>query len=293
MVGHTGEPLAPHDLWWAWQLDPVPLLVGASLAWAYVRGRRASPQRRPGDRRRDACLVAAGAALAVALASPLDALAGSLASAHMVQHLLLVLVVAPLLVLAAPTATVLRGVPAGARGALHRARRRLDLGPRRVRAWTPPVAVLLAQGGVLWFWHAAGPYDAAVRHDLVHQLEHVTYLVTAVLLWRVVVGSRAAGRVEGGAAVLVLFAASVQSAFLALLLTFARGPWYSAYAATTEAFGLGHLEDQRLAGVLMWVPAGAVYVVVALARLASWVDASGEPYPASQPAPLGAAQEPT
>jgi len=128
--------------------------------------------------------------------------------------------------------------------------------------------------GVLWFWHAAAPYDAALESEPLHILEHASFLVTAVLFWHVVVGVRGAARASSGLGVLLVFAMAMQSAFLSVLLTFARLPWYSSYATTTSSWGLDPLADQQLAGVIMWIPAGGIYLAVALALLVSWIRAT-------------------
>ena len=88
------------------------------------------------------------------------------------------------------------------------------------------------------------------------------------------VGVRGAARVPGGLGVLLVFTMAMQSVFLSVLLTFARTPWYSDYATTTAPFGLDPLTDHQLAGVLMWIPAGGIYLAVALALLVSWIRAS-------------------
>jgi cytochrome c oxidase assembly factor CtaG len=134
--------------------------------------------------------------------------------------------------------------------------------------------VWLLSVGVLWFWHAAVPYDAALASEPLHLTEHASFLVTAVLFWQVVVGVRGVARVSGGLGVLLVFTMAMQSLFLSVLLTFARTPWYSDYAITTAPFGLDPLTDQQLAGVLMWIPAGGIYLAVALALLVSWIRAS-------------------
>ncbi|MEX2660179.1 MAG: cytochrome c oxidase assembly protein, partial [Acidimicrobiales bacterium] len=264
LLAHGGEPLRPHDLWGAWDLHPA-VIVGLLLAlWAHARGTARAP-RRDGWRWRSACFVAAVVAVAVAVISPLDALAGALASAHMVQHVLLVLVAAPLLAVSAPSAALLRGSPPAVREAAVRWRRRFRLTRRNLSPLRHPAAVWLLHVGALWFWHAAGPYGAALESEAVHVVEHVSFLVTAVLFWQLVVGSRAAGRVSNGAGVLLVFAMGMQSVFLSLLLTFARTPWYPAYRSTTAAWHLDPLADQQLAGAIMWVPAGFIYVGTALA----------------------------
>jgi putative membrane protein len=273
ILAHPGQPPAPHDLWSTWNLHPV-LLGGLLLAaWTYRRGQASGP-RRPVDRWRARSFVAALVALGLALLSPLDALSGALSSAHMVQHLLLLLVAAPLLALSAPSGAILRGSPLGVRRAVGRWRRRLGLTHRHFGGLRHPAAVWLGSVGVLWFWHAAAPYDAALDSEPLHLLEHVSFLVTAWLFWQVVVGVRGAARVSGGLGVLLVFAMAMQSVFLSVLLTFARTPWYSGYATTTAPWGLDPLTDQQLAGVLMWIPAGGIYLLVALALLVSWIRAT-------------------
>jgi cytochrome c oxidase assembly factor CtaG len=273
ILAHPGQPPAPHDLWGAWNLDPV-LLGGFLLAaWAFWRGQTSGP-RRPVDTWRARCFTGALVALGLALLSPLDALSGALASAHMVQHLLLLLVAAPLLALSAPSSAILRGSPLALRRASGRWRRRLGLTHGNLGVLRHPAAVWLLSVGVIWFWHAAAPYDATLDNQLLHVLEHASFLVTAVLFWQVVVGVRGAARVPGGLGVLLVFAMAMQSVFLAVLLTFARTPWYSGYAATTAPWGLDPLTDQRLAGVIMWIPAGGIYLVVALALLVAWIRAT-------------------
>ena len=156
-----------------------------------MRGRTPGP-RRDTDVRRAGCFAGAMVALGVALLSPLDALAGALASAHMVQHVLL-LVAAPLLALSAPSSTILRGSPLAVRRAGSRWRRRSS----RVTATCAPCACRPPSGccmsGTLWPWHAAVPWPTRPWDQLVHVAEHVSFLVTAVLFWRVVIGARSAG----------------------------------------------------------------------------------------------------
>jgi putative membrane protein len=282
VLAHTGQALAPHDLWGAWNLDPVLLVGLAAAGWAYRRGvsrRRSSPALTWRDR----CFVAGLIALAVALVSPLDAVAGVLASAHMVQHVLLVLVAAPLLALSRPTPTLLRGSPPLVRqiaGPGHR--ELLRRGRSVLRSLRHPATAWLLHVGALWFWHAAGPYDAAVDNHVLHVLEHATFLVTGVLFWRVVITTRDVDRTPYGLGILLVFAMGMQSTFLSALLTFAREPWYSAYAVTTDAWGLDPLADQQLAGVVMWIPAGLVYVGAGLGLLVLWMRAGER---AALPAP--------
>lgn len=273
ILAHSAAPPAPRELWSAWNLD-VALVLGLGLAaWAYRRGRSGRARGRTGAWR-PWCFGGALAALAIALISPLDALAGALASAHMVQHVLLILVAAPLLALSAPSSRILRAAPLAVRRSTGRWRARLRLTRRNLRLLRHPVGVWLLHVGALWLWHAAVLYDAALASEPVHVLEHVTFLLSALLFWRVAIGVRRSARVSHGLGVLLVFTMAAQSVFLSVLLTFAPTPWYSGYATTTAPWGLDPLADQQLAGLIMWIPAGAIYLAAALALMVAWVRAS-------------------
>lgn len=268
-VAHQGELQAPHDLWPQWLGDPVILASLALAAWAYHRG--ASKRAGPVVQRRSRCFWGGTAALAVALLSPLDVVAGELASGHMVQHILLVLVAAPLLALSAPWVTIVGGAPRAVRTAVGRWQRRLSIDPRRLRALPWPAMAWLSHTITLWFWHASVPYEAALEHDPVHALEHATFLLTGILFWSVVVPVRRVPEMSYGHGALLVFTMAMQSVFLAALLTFATSPWYDAYGDTAAVWGIEPLADQQLAGAIMWVPAGLVYVGVGVVLMTMWV----------------------
>jgi putative membrane protein len=198
--------------------------------------------------------------LLLALESPLDALSADLFAAHMVQHLLLILVAGPLLVLGAPLAPLLWSFPEPARRAIGRVLRRLSFSTR------PGVAFVL-HSLALWTWHAPALYEAALRSRGVHVVEHLSFLLTAILFWWAIRHAR-------GASLLYLFGLAVESTVLGALLTFADAPWYAAHAATTAQWGLSPLADQQIAGLIMWVPGGVVYLGTGLALLAAWLKQS-------------------
>jgi putative membrane protein len=285
ILAHPGEPAAPHDLWTAWNFDPV-MLAGLLLAgWVYRRGTAGAGMTAAG-RWRGRAFAGALLAVGVALVSPLEALSGALASAHMVQHVLLLMVAAPMFVLSAPFGALLRGVPPAVRRMTMRLRRWLRLSPRKLRPLQHPVAVWLLHVGTLWFWHASVPYEAALGNELVHVVEHASFLLTAALFWRVVLGTAAGSRLSYGGGIVLLFAAALHSVFLSALLTFAGTSWYPGYLETTRPWGLDPLADQQLAGVIMWVPAGMVYAGAALTLLVAWVRATEEnEIPVTAPVP--------
>lgn len=270
LIAH-GDGVGRHGaLWLHWADDPT-VMVGLALAGcAYALGR---PRRsRSVDRRAQAFWIGF-AAVFVAVASPLDAMAGELASAHMVQHLLLVVVAAPLLAYSAPIPRMLRGMPRAVRSPLGRTRRSMRRSSLLVQLRRPGVAWFL-HATTLWFWHASGPYGAALDHDIVHGVEHLSFLLTASFFWSTVLQSRGAPRTSEGYAVILVFTMAMQGVFLGALLTFATSPWYDGYRESTVLWGFDPLADQQLAGVVMWVPAGLVYVAVGVGLTARWIRGS-------------------
>lgn len=261
---HPGQSMAPHDLWSTWTLDaPLLGMLALAAAW-YALGVRHLWARAPASRgltRRHCAAFAAGfVGVVLALVSPIDGAAGALFTAHMIQHLLLVIVAAPLIVLGEPLTAYLWGLPVGARRAVGAAWKRASL----VR-WTwrqlrrPPVAWAL-HIGLLWTWHLPRMYDLAMVNEPVHILEHALFLLSALLFWWVVFDRRS--RTSAGALIAYLFLAMLQSTLLGAILTMVRRPLYLAHYGTTAAWGLTPLEDQQLAGLIMWIPAGTVYLIV-------------------------------
>lgn len=261
---HPGGVLAPHDLWKSWTIAPAVLAGSLVSAIAYARGLRVlrarTRGRRSAARWRPWCFAAALLAILVALVSPVDALGGALFSAHMVQHLLLMMIAAPLMVLGDPMTAFLWALPTAPRhavGAWWMRRRALR------SAWgvlALPIVAWTLHVVALWAWHFPSFYDRAVADGPLHVLEHATFFLTALLFWWM--PFRPHGRrLAGGPALLYLFAAALQSTILGAVLALARHPLYVAHLGTTRAWGLTPLEDQQLAGLWMWVPAGLVYLV--------------------------------
>jgi putative membrane protein len=201
--------------------------------------------------------------------SPLHALAETLLSAHMVQHVVLIVVAAPLLAYSRPGLPIMLGLPAPLERALRgdpvlRASRII----RRAVANAPAVWVLGA--AALWVWHLPGPYDWALRNEVGHRLEHFSFVGTALLYWAVVVPRRAR-YTRHASAIALTFATGLQSAALGAILAFATQPLYPTHAARAVAWGLSPLTDQQLAGVIMWVPMGGLYIAIIAALFLGWM----------------------
>jgi cytochrome c oxidase assembly factor CtaG len=132
-----------------------------------------------------------------------------------------------------------------------------------------PTLAWLLHAVVLWVWHAPAFFDAALRDRGIHDLQHLSFLASALIFWSALLEERA--RERQGAAVLYLFTTTVHTGVLGALLTFASHPWYEAYLSLTPEWNLAPLEDQQIGGLIMWVPASVVYVGVGLALLARWI----------------------
>ncbi len=271
-----GGPVGPGEFWTAWSPDPWILAGLALAAGLYLTGVRRLWRHAGAGRGLPRWRVAAYLAgiwfLVLALVSPLDALAETLFSAHMVQHMVLMVVAAPLLVLGHPILAWLWALPAAPRQALASAWRRAPALRRGGAALRHPLTVLGLHGAALWMWHIPTLYQAALLNPRIHLLEHATYLGTALLFWWALAGMGAQlRRPRYGAAMLYVFAAALQSGALGALLLFASTPWFPAHAAGVERWGLDLLVDQQIAAALMWVPAGLVYTGAILLLFVGWM----------------------
>jgi cytochrome c oxidase assembly factor CtaG len=220
---------------------------------------------------RVAAFLAGLGALVVAVISPLDQHAEQQFSLHMVQHMVLIVVAAPLLVAARPGAALLLGLPTVvARGAGVAWRRAGVLHPLANWLAAPGVA-WAAHGLALWVWHIPGPFEAALTVRWVHDLEHVSFFGTALWFWWSVAQLLRTHRAQVGVAFLSLFTMALQSGLLGVLITFSRWPWYPTYESLAPLVHVDALADQQLAGVIMWVPAGMVYFAAGLGVVYRWL----------------------
>jgi cytochrome c oxidase assembly factor CtaG len=224
------------------------------------------------------CFAAGWIVTALALLSPLHELSEQLFSLHMVQHELLMVLAAPLLVLGRPLVPMIWALPSPARRVVGRMTR----GAKVQAIWrslTRPTVAFVLHGAAIWVWHAPALFQAALTNDAIHALQHSSFLGTALLFWWTIIqgnASAAPSRVTHfGVAVLLLFGTTLHSGALGALLTFSRTLWYPAYAlACGTPCMLTPLEDQQLAGLIMWIPAGFAYLVAALILFATWLRAS-------------------
>ena len=245
------------------------LTAGLSLllGWWYVRGLlrvRTHPQGRRAQRWRPWLLASAVVVTVLVTAPPLGELLEERLSTHMAQHMALIMVSAPLLALAAPGRPLLAGMPRSLRAGLVRIARRLPLG-----GLLTPHFAWAAHIGLLWAWHMPAAYDAALRDELVHYLEHACFLGTACLFWwHLATVTR--HRLRGPVALLYVVAAVPPGAALGALLTFPNHALYPVQAAHALASGMNPLADQRIGGIVMWVPLDLAYMALAVWLFLRW-----------------------
>jgi putative membrane protein len=252
--------------WWVLALLALSLvLYAAGLARLWPRARGA---RRP-LARQAAWFGAGWAMLVLALASPLDG-AGSYAfSAHMVQHEILMIVAAPLLVLGRPLPLWLWAFGPDARLAVAAGTR----SPGVRAAWgalTAPTNAWLLHFAALWMWHVPGCFQSALADDGMHALQHTSFLASALLFWWAVLG-REGGTHGRGGAIVYLFTTMMHTGALGALFTMSETVWYPLYGNRAALFGLSPLEDQQLGGLIMWIPGGLAYLVAGLVLCARWL----------------------
>jgi putative membrane protein len=190
----------------------------------------------------------------------------------MTQHEILMLVSAPLLVLARPLVPMLWAFPKGSRNTLA------NIGSSRSfrSAWlllSAPLAAWLIHALALWLWHAPVLFIATLNSDLIHALQHISFLGSALLFWWALLENHG-GRLGYGGAILYVFTTAVHTSVLGAWLTFAPTVWYTPYAATAPAWHLTALQDQQLGGLIMWIPAGVLLTAIGLGLLMKLVGES-------------------
>ncbi len=268
-----GLPIAPGQLWHHWSFDPfvwLPMLLGH---WLYGRGIMRAWKRAGVGRVipvwRVVSFVLGEIVLVIALISPLDPLGETLLSAHMAQHILLTAVAPPLLLLGLPVIGWTWALPvswrrAGRSGIVRGAGAILD------RLSRPLTASFIAVA-IMWSWHAPALFEAALIDPAVHTVEHISFFAGALLGWRAVLSPHVTAVAAAGGTLLVFMAGGMLGGVLSL----APAPLYDWYGNRSWLWALTPLEDQQIAGLLMWVIAGGIYLAAFAAFAFRAADPSG------------------
>ncbi len=259
------------NLLFGWIIEP-PVLLGIVVAllwwrWAVRRVDAAHPAN-PVPRRRSAAFVGAMVALAFALMSGIDRYDTTLFSIHMIQHILLMLVVAPLIALSAPVTLILRVSSSETR---HRWILPV-LHSRAFRFLAHPLVASIVFAVVLWSAHFSPLFDAALENPLLHEFEHALFLGSALLFWWPAVAlDPGPYRMTHPVRILYLFMQMTMNTFMAMVILNSGDVLYPHYATVIRTWGPTPLEDQKLAAGFMWIAGDLIFIGAMLAVVAGWI----------------------
>jgi putative membrane protein len=267
------EPPTATSLLLGWTFEPLPTL-GLFVAvvwwlWAVRQVDRAHPDN-PVPRRRTVAFLAGIAALAFALISGVGRYDTTLFSVHMVQHVLLMLVAAPLFALAAPVTLILRVSSSETR---HRVVLPI-LHSRVMRFLGHPVTAWIMFTVMMWAVHFSPLFNASLEDPLLHDIEHVLFLTGALFFWWPAVAvDPAPYRMGHPARIGYLFTQMTQNTFLAFVILNATEVLYPHYASVVQPWGMAAIDDQRLAAGIMWIAGDAVFLTAIMFVVWGWMRA--------------------
>lgn len=269
---------------WDWRPEVIVVLLtfGAlyTVGWRRLR-RRARGRAQLASGWRLASYLTGLVFIGISLLSPIDTMAQQLFLMHMIQHLLLIMIAPPLLLLANPMPFVLWGLPDRARrsvgGVLSSLLHRESASRRWLRAATGPGIIWMVWTVALIGWHDPGMYNAALRSELVHDLEHVSFFLASMLLWWHVVGAGPRIHKQFGLLGRIAFVLSVIPVNMALgvVLAFAGFTIYTYYLGVPRLWGIDPVTDQRVGGIIMWIPGSMMYIIAALILIARLLQGEG------------------
>ena len=264
---------------WHWRSDVFPVLV--LVVGVYLRGwmaLRARGYERAAPARRLVAFVGGWAVVAVALLGPFDVFQSVRFSIHMVEHELLMIVAAPLVLLGRPLAVAVWGLPRPLRIWIGRYLRPAAPPRRLFDLVTRPAAAWGISTGLLWAWHAPAAYNAAEVNGFLHNLQHLSFFAAGLLFWWPVIGTPPFGRPMSLAGrVGYLAAGMTQRALLGGIITLSNRVLYSHYQEILGAGVASVLHDQRVAGAIMWFGSGIALLAGTLLVIWNVPLAPGEP----------------
>lgn len=268
------EPLPEGLFEYKFDWDPT-LVFFFLLAVFYIKGLRAFKSRKTIAKWQIACFIAGVSCNIFALIPPIDPLSDRLFFVHMIQHMMIVNVGVPLMLFGAPFFVVIRGMPAFFRRYIYFPilRNRLIQSIHRLAAF-PLISLVLFEGNY-WFWHVPRFYNWALLNDWIHLVEHACMSITAIYLWRHIIDPYPMrSRLHMGFRLLFLGAIMILDSVLAAALTYSETVWYAYEGIPMPSWWLknwDHLDDQRLGGLIMWVPGGFLLFLSMTVCFFAWV----------------------
>jgi putative copper resistance protein D len=267
------RPPDPARLLLTWTIEPLVVIGLVLAAFVWLRTVRRVNLAHPGNpvpRRRSIAFLAGLAAIAFALLSGIGRYDTALFSVHMVQHVLLVLVAAPLIVLSAPVTLALRA-------SSSETRRRVllpILHSRLVRVLAHPIVAWVVFAAVMWAAHFSPLFEAALEDPLIHDAEHALFLAAGLLFWWPALGADPAPwRMPPVVRAMYVFLQMPQNTFLAVAITYASAPLYRHYATLAAPWLPDPLADQHVAGAIMWLTGDALFLVAVFGLVRVWMRA--------------------
>ncbi|MFP5385564.1 MAG: cytochrome c oxidase assembly protein [Bacteriovoracia bacterium] len=209
--------------------------------------------------------------LLLALFSPVDFWSDELQTWHMIQHMIIMVIAAPLFILGRPMFVLLWSLPSSIRrklGSLYGWLMGRGIG--HYIFWHPLILWLFF-GFTLWIWHLPSLYEAALLNQRLHDFQHISFFVSSVFFWRILIDPISRYRPKKGLAIFYIFATTLHASLLGLFLALSQGTWYKYYLNKTATWGLTPLEDQQVAGLIMWMPGCMIYVIAAALIFHQWL----------------------
>jgi cytochrome c oxidase assembly factor CtaG len=205
----------------------------------------------------------------IALQSPIDVLSGQLFFMHMVQHLLLMMFAAPLLLLANPFPIFLWALPRSWRIGVGRWFQPSHPFYQALAAVTGPGAVWMIFVGVYLGWHDPNAYNLALRSEFIHDIEHITFFGVSLLFWWRVIGAgpQIGRRMSVPLRAAFAVAAVPPNMLAGIAISFATSPIYTHYTSVPRLYGISVMDDQTWSGLIMWIPGSMMFIIAAVVLL--------------------------
>jgi cytochrome c oxidase assembly factor CtaG len=263
IYAHSSSIEVGENWWLDWTFPPFVTsnLVILSILFAVGSSRTISHNRKD-----TFCFTVGAVVLAVALLSPVDAYSDLLAYMHMIQHMLIMMVAAPLLVSAAPSRKILLALPPRLRRITLHWRKWLTRHTDLKNAFSNPILIWVIFGATLWIAHLPRLYEAALNNEFLHDLQHLVFFVTSFLFWTVLLNPVKSRRIPVGIGLLFLFVASIHTIVLGVFMALSPKVWYPTYTKSSLLLHTAQF-DQQIAGYIMWMPSCMMYASIALALI--------------------------